>query len=223
MLKPTNKLLISEVFCSIQGESSYTGRPTVFIRLSGCNLRCSICDTKYAFQNGRLLYTSEIVKIIKTLKMQYVCITGGEPLIQKDKLLPLIKMLHSCKKNISIETNGSILVDKIPSYVKKVLDVKTPSTKESGSFNIKNLKYLTKNDELKFVISDKKDFDFSLRFINKHKKSLSGVQLLFSPNLKTKGLPIELSKWILTSGLDIMFQPQVHKLIKEKPIYLFKQ
>lgn len=222
MLKDMNKLWISEVFCSIQGESSYTGYATIFIRLSECNLRCSICDTKYALKKGRLLSIDQIMVKIKPLKISHVCITGGEPLLQKISLDKLIKELHKNKRKISIETNGSILVDKIPSYVKKVLDVKTPSTKENDSFNINNLKHLTKNDELKFVISDKKDFDFSLKFINKNKISLSKIKLLFSPNMITKVLPLELSKWIIISGMDIIFQPQIHKLIKEKPIYLIK-
>lgn len=222
MLKDTNKLWISEVFCSIQGESSYTGFSTIFIRLSGCNLRCSICDTKYALKKGRFLSIGEIMVKIKSLKISHVCITGGEPLIQKKALVNLIKELHKNKRKISIETNGSILVDKIPSYAKKVLDVKTPSTKEKDSFNLNNLKYLTKNDELKFVISDKKDFDFSLKFINKNKAALSKIKILFSPNMATKDIPIKLSKWIITSGLDIIFQPQIHKLIKEEPMFLIK-
>ncbi|MEI6079797.1 MAG: 7-carboxy-7-deazaguanine synthase QueE, partial [bacterium] len=120
----------------------------------------------------------------------------------------------------SIETNGSLLISNIPNVVKKVVDVKTPSTAEVKSFNIKNLKHITKNDEIKFVISNKKDFDFSIKFIKKHRLESLNAQILFSPNLSIPGLATELSKWILKSKLPIMFQPQIHKLIKEKPIFL---
>ena len=124
------------------------------------------------------------------------------------------------KKIISIETNGSVIVDKLPKVIKKVIDVKTPSTGEAKSFDLKNLKHITKNDEIKFVISNKKDFDFSIRFIKTHNIQKFNIPILFSPNLSSKGLANNLIQWILKSGLPIVFQPQLHKLIKEKPTYL---
>ncbi|MCX6111947.1 MAG: radical SAM protein [Proteobacteria bacterium] len=196
------------------------GQPTIFIRLGGCNLNCSICDTKYARKPINSLSSREILKLIKSFKTPYICITGGEPLIQKKNLKPFINELLKMKKIVSIETNGSILVDKLPKAIKKVIDVKTPSTGEGKSFDLKNLKHITKNDEIKFVISNKKDFDFSIEFIKTHNIQKFNVPILFSPNLSVKGLASDLVRWILKSGLPIVFQPQLHKLIKEKPIYL---
>ena len=216
----SDKLLISEIFYSFQGESTLMGQPTIFIRLGGCNLDCSICDTKYAQKPVKSLSTGEILKLIKPFKTPYICITGGEPLIQKKNLKTLINELLKMEKIVSIETNGSILVDKLPKAVKKVIDVKTPSTGEGKSFDLKNLKHITENDELKFVISNKKDFDFSIRFIKKHNIQKFNIPILFSPNLSVKGLANDLIKWILKSGLPIVFQPQLHKLIKEKPLFL---
>ena len=220
MIKTHNELLISEIFYSFQGESTLMGVPTIFIRLAKCNLDCSICDTKHAFKTTKSMQIRDIIKLLKPFKSPYVCITGGEPLVQKRTLLLLLDKLVKLKKIISIETNGSLLISDIPNSVKKIVDVKTPSTGEVKSFNIKNLKHITKNDEIKFVISNKKDFDFSIKFIKEHRLHSLNAPILFSPNLSIPGLATELSKWILKSKLSIIFQPQMHKLIKEKPIFL---
>jgi 7-carboxy-7-deazaguanine synthase len=223
MQRNDNNLLISEIFCSFQGESTLAGLPTLFIRFAECNLKCSICDTKYAFKATKKMTVKEVLKAIYPFKLQYVCITGGEPVVQKEALSQLVTGLFAMDKKISIETNGSLAVGFLPKKVKKVVDVKTPSTGESKSFLADNLRYISKNDELKFVISNKKDFDFSIRFIMSHKLQELGVPMLFSPNLSVKGLASSLVGWILESGMPITFQPQLHKLIKEKPVYIIRR
>jgi 7-carboxy-7-deazaguanine synthase len=215
------KLIITEIFLSFQGESTYVGRPTVFIRLSTCNLNCKICDTIYAKEKGSKLSISEILNILKNLKTKYVCITGGEPLLQKN-IEHLLKELLKLDKKISIETNGSINIKNIDKKIKKIIDVKTPSTKEEGSFNLENLKHISKNDEIKFLISSKKDFNFALSFIKKHDIQRFSIPILMSPNLSKKSLPKRLATWIVKSKIPLIFQPQIHKIIKEEPIYLLK-
>ena len=199
------------------------GVPTLFIRLHGCNLNCKMCDTRYSiYSNYRDIRSNEILKIASKLKTPYICITGGEPLLQADQLSPLIKGLSKLKKTISIETNGSIPIDLISNKVKRIVDVKTPSTGHKESFNKDNLKYLTANDEIKFIISDKKDFVFADKFISNNNIPKIGCTILMSPNLSKKGLANELVNWILKSKKNYVFQPQLHKLIKEKPFYLVK-
>lgn len=215
-------LAISEIFYSFQGESSYIGMPTVFIRCFGCNLNCSICDTKYSFKGAKKnLQITEIIKIVNKVKTPYICITGGEPLVQKPLILKLSKELLKLNKIVSIETNGSIDISGFNKKIKIVMDIKTPSSfknfKVSNLFLKTNLKYLKKSDELKFVISNKSDYNFAVTFIKKHKLK---SKVIFSPNLKLKKLANNLIAWILKDKLTVMFQPQLHKLIKEEPIYL---
>ena len=136
--------------------------------------------------------------------------------------LELIPSENYVSKNVLL-ANGSILTKDIPKKVKKVIDVKTPSTREETSFKAKNLKYLTQNDEIKFIISDRQDFTFSIKFIKSAHLDRVGIPILFSPNLAITGLAEKLTTWILESNLPIIFQPQVHKLVREKPIYLVKR
>jgi len=217
-------LKISEIFYSFQGESTLMGTPTLFIRLQGCNLKCKICDTKHSWgKKHKIISCKEILKIAVKTKAPFVCITGGEPLLQTKELLPLIKGLLKLKKIISIETNGSVSIKKIPINVKRVIDVKTPSTGFKTSFKKDNLKYLTNYDEVKFVISNKADFEFAEKFIQKNNLNKTGCTILMSPNLAKKGLANKLVNWMLKSGQQYIFQPQLHKLIKEKPINLIKR
>lgn len=224
MRKPlkTNALKLCEIFYSFQGESTLVGRPTVFIRLAGCNLRCKICDTKYSLGKGKMVSVPEIMDLIKHFKTPYVCITGGEPLIQKQALNKLINALIKDKRTVSLETNGSILINGVSNKVKRVVDVKTPSTKEQKSFCLKNIRSITPNDEIKFVISDHADFKFAINFIKRHNLEKIANTILFSPNMSSKELPAKLVGWIMQSKLNIIFQPQLHKLIKEKPEYILK-
>ena len=217
-------LKINEIFLSFQGESTFIGMPTLFIRLNGCNLKCKICDTKYSWKNKyRTMSCKNILKLVDKTKVPFVCITGGEPLLQTKELLPLIKDILKLKRIISIETNGSLSIKGLPNTVKRVVDIKTPSTGFKTSFNNENLKYLTNYDEVKFVISNKKDFEFAEQFIQKHKLIKIGCTILMSPNLAKQRLASQLIGWILESGKHYMFQPQLHKLMKEKPIYLIER
>lgn len=218
------ELKINEIFLSFQGESTFMGAPTLFIRLQGCNLKCKICDTKYSWsKKHKKLSCNKIINIVDKIEIPFVCITGGEPLLQKKELLKLIKELLKLKKTISIETNGSLSIKGIPNKVKKIVDVKTPSTGFKASFKKDNLKYLTSYDELKFIISNKSDFDFAQKFIVLHNINRIGCAILMSPNLAKQRLAGQLVGWILKSGKNYVFQPQLHKLIKEKPIYLIKR
>lgn len=218
-----DSLKITEIFYSFQGESSLMGVPTLFIRLHGCNLSCNICDTKYSIQNKyKVVGLNEIARMASGFRSPYVCITGGEPLLQTRPLNALIKKLLKLKKIISIETNGSLPIKTIPKSVKRVLDVKTPSTGFGSSFDKENLKHLAPNDEIKFVISDRKDFDFAQKFFKANSLNKKACTILMSPNLSKKGLANKLVSWILKSEQNYVFQPQLHKLIKEKPIYLIK-
>jgi 7-carboxy-7-deazaguanine synthase len=211
---------ICEMFYSFQGESTLVGRPTIFIRLSTCNLNCTICDTKYALRDGKKVSIKKIIDIAQSIKTPYVCITGGEPLLQMASLKELIKALFKIKKTISIETNGSLSIKNLPKKVKKIVDIKTPSSTEADSFKKINLKYLGPDDELKLVISDQRDMLFAKKLISSIVKKKPDTLILLSPNMAKKGLPKKLVNWIIKEQLPVVFQPQIHKLIKEEPIYL---
>jgi 7-carboxy-7-deazaguanine synthase len=211
---------ICEMFYSFQGESTLVGRPTIFIRLSTCNLNCTICDTKYALRDGKKVSIKKIIDIAQSIKTPYVCITGGEPLLQMASLKELIKALFKIKKTISIETNGSLSIKNLPKKVKKIVDIKTPSSTEADSFKKINLKYLGPDDELKLVISDQRYMLFAKKLISSIVKKKPDTLILLSPNMAKKGLPKKLVNWIIKEQLPVVFQPQIHKLIKEEPIYL---
>ncbi len=205
------KIKITEIFSSIQGEGTDSGYPFTFIRFSNCNLRCNYCDTEYSFENGKEITVEEVVKKVTEFGIDKILLTGGEPLLQKEGLLELAKILHDQGYKIYIETNGSILLDKIPSYITKIIDVKTLSSGHEESFNIKNINYINKGDELKFVISNKDDFNFSINFILNYSLDFK-YKVIFSPVLGTLE-PSELGNWILESKLPIKLGLQLHKII----------
>ena len=151
---------INEIFKSIQGEGILSGLPTIFIRASGCNLRCSWCDTKYAYHNGKELGLNDIFLILKKLGCKRVCITGGEPLLQKGSI-GLINLLLKNKYLVSIETNGSKDISRIPSKVLISLDIKCPSSKQKSSMLFSNLRLLKQKDQCKFIIKGKKDYEYA--------------------------------------------------------------
>lgn len=210
-------LNISELFCSFQGESTLVGRKTLFIRLSECNLRCKTCDTKYAFKKGKDVAVKQMLAVANHTKLKNICITGGEPLLQTKAVNKLIDGLLKLKKSVSVETNGSLPISNLSTKVKRIVDVKTPSSGQHKSFLKKNLKGLTHSDELKFVISDRQDFDYAVDFIRRNRPKCT---LLLSPNLSRKGISHELIKWMFKVDYDFIFQPQLHKLIKENPVYI---
>ncbi|MDA8773952.1 radical SAM protein [Chlamydiia bacterium] len=206
-----NKFLyLTEIFHSIQGESHTVGYPTVFIRLSGCNLRCSWCDTTYSFKRGVKMPLSEIVDQVNQHQTPHVCITGGEPLLQKNAY-PLIKQLIKMNKKISIETSGSILLNELNNAIHIVMDIKCPDSKMSKKNNFDNLAYLKKTDEIKFVIQSEDDYRWAKHIMFKYE--LNNIcNVLFSPEKKTMD-PQKLSKWILNDQIQVRLNLQVHTYI----------
>ena len=201
---------LSEIFFSIQGESSFAGFPCIFIRFAGCNLRCNYCDTKFAYETEFSMEISEIMKTIdKYSPVKLVEITGGEPLLQP-QIYDLISALLKKKYRILLETNGSVNLQKVPAEVIKIVDVKCPGSGEGNSFLMENLKFLNPSDEIKFVLSDRKDYDWAKNFVERYK--LNGRKILFSP-VFGKVNPAELAKWILQDKLPVRMQLQLQKYI----------
>ena len=201
---------LSEIFFSIQGESSFAGFPCIFIRFAGCNLRCNYCDTKFAYETEFSMEISEIMKTIdKYSPVKLVEITGGEPLLQP-QIYELFSALLKKKYRILLETNGSVNLQKVPAEVIKIVDVKCPGSGEGNSFLMENLKFLNPSDEIKFVLSDRNDYDWAKDFIKRYK--LNGRKILFSP-VFGKVNPAELAKWILQDKLPVRMQLQLQKYI----------
>ncbi|HLD74887.1 MAG TPA: radical SAM protein [Bdellovibrionota bacterium] len=201
-------LQITEIYYSIQGESSYQGKPCVFIRLTGCDLRCSWCDTEYAFHGGEKISIEKILEEIKRFNCKLVEITGGEPLLQRD-VLKLAQTLINNNYTVLLETGGHRSIKNIPQQVVTIMDIKCPGSGEETKNNLENIKYLKPHDEIKFVITDKNDFLWAKSFIQtklKNKKNL----IHFSP-VYEKLKPEELSQWILSSQLSVKMTTQLHK------------
>ena len=206
-------LKINEIYYSIQGESSYSGLPCVFIRLTYCNLRCSYCDTEYAFYEGKDISIEEIVRKVNSYKCNLVEITGGEPLLQKN-CIELINQLEKNNKKVLIETGGSLPIKNISKNTHIILDLKCPSSNMESKNLWDNLDYIKKTDEIKFVIGNKTDYDWVKKTIKKHnleKKCL----LLISP-VHDKIDKEKIINWILKDNLKIRFQIQLHKEIWDK-------
>jgi 7-carboxy-7-deazaguanine synthase len=200
---------INEIFYSIQGEGKWTGLPNIFIRTTGCNLRCTYCDTKYAYKKGTEKTLEEIIKELEKYKCKKICITGGEPLLQKE-IFSLIDNLIKSNYKILIETNGSL--DISPTTNKKnlfiSLDIKCPSSKMNEKMNFKNIELLKKKDQIKFVIKNKKDYDFAKKIIKRYKPK---CDIFFQPVWKTDSK--KLTKWILEDNLNVKLGLQIHKII----------
>ena len=203
-------LIINEIFYSIQGETSRSGFPTTFVRLTGCPLRCSYCDTEYAFKNGSKMSFNEIGSAIKKNDSKYVTVTGGEPLAQKDAI-PFLKYLCDMNYSVSIETSNAYDISAIDSRVSVILDVKTPASLESDKNLISNYKKLKPIDEIKFVICNLDDFNWARDYISLH--NLDTVcPILFSPSYDD--MPIsELADLILKYSVNVRLQAQLHKTI----------
>jgi 7-carboxy-7-deazaguanine synthase len=216
-MKTANTLFnISEIFYSIQGEGTRTGMPCVFVRLQGCNFRCSWCDTPYALESNEdaeWLTGEQILEKAKSYNCTFIEFTGGEPLFQKEAV-ELINDFVDSDFLVAIETNGFHSFENLNSKAVKIMDIKCPGSRMQTFNNLENLKYLTKNDELKFVILDKIDFDWSVEFIQSHKLFDKVGTILFSPVF---GLlePVNLAEWILNTKLPIRLQLQIHKFIWE--------
>ncbi|MFO7760606.1 MAG: radical SAM protein [Thermodesulfobacteriota bacterium] len=214
-----SSLNISELFYSIQGESSFAGYPCFFIRLAGCNLRCSYCDTAYAYkETGEKYSLGKLMELTEKYPAALILITGGEPLLQ-EKVYPLMELLLEAGRKVMLETNGSISVREVPPAVVKVMDLKCPDSGMSEQMNFSNLDFLTPADELKFVISSRLDYDWALDIVRSryHPSSpetdLNDLpSILFSPET-TSLPPFRLAGWILEDHLQVRLQLQLHKVL----------
>ncbi len=200
---------VTEIYYSLQGESAYSGYPCIFIRLSECNLRCVYCDTQYAFGKGKSMAISSIMEEVKKYPCSLTEITGGEPLLQED-VDALFEELHKSSYKILLETNGAISLEKVPDYVIKIVDVKTPGSGMVDAFLKDNLDYLNDKDELKFVLTDKNDYQFALSFLAQYKPKVNIIH--FSPLTEVLE-PKELAKWMLKDGIKAKLTLQLHKII----------
>jgi len=207
------KLKINEIYKSIQGESTYMGLPCTFIRLTYCNLRCSYCDTEYAFYEGKDIEIDTIIKKVNKLKTKLVEVTGGEPLIQGG----CINLLHKLIKNgndVLIETGGALSIEKIPKEVIVILDIKCPSSNMSDKNLWTNINFLKKEDQVKFVIGDREDYEWTKKILKKYNLNTK-CEILFSP-VFNKIEPKIIVDWIMEDNLDVRFQLQIHKFIWEE-------
>ena len=204
-------LIINEIFHSIQGESTYAGAPCVFVRLTACDLRCTWCDTPYAFTEGRKRTVAEVVEEVATFGCPLVEVTGGEPLLQED-VYPLLSVLRDRGLTVLLETGGHIGVERVPDGVVKIIDVKCPGSGESARNHWPNLDLLGPADEVKFVIGDRADYEFAREVVRRHQLAGRCAAVLFSP-VHDVLAPPELASWMLADRLPVRLQLQVHKYI----------
>jgi 7-carboxy-7-deazaguanine synthase len=217
---------ITEIYKSLQGESTYAGLPCVFVRLTGCNLRCSWCDTEYSFYGGKKMTPEQVFDEVEDLSPTggLVEITGGEPMLQERELVPLMQRLVDSGYKVLLETSGERELDRVPSAVVKIVDVKCPGSDEGDSFRPENLETLTSQDEVKFVISDRADYEFARDFTRRHNLSALVNAVLFSPAFRKDAAgarnasnclldPQQLAEWILEDNLQVRLGLQIHKLI----------
>jgi 7-carboxy-7-deazaguanine synthase len=210
MNKKEVSLRVNEIFKSIQGESTYAGIPCTFVRLTGCNLRCSYCDTTYAYEEGIEMTANEIIMKIEGYGCKNVCITGGEPLIQKN-IVKLITLLKKNKYKIFVETNGAVNIDSLPVNIIRIIDIKCPDSGMNKEMDWNNLERLRGADEVKFVISSKKDYEWAKKIVKKH--SLQDKTNVLFGTAYGKLKPESLAEWILKDKLDVRLQLQIHKYI----------
>jgi 7-carboxy-7-deazaguanine synthase len=204
-------LTVNEIFHSIQGESTHSGRPCVFVRLTACDLRCSWCDTPYAFHEGSKMTVEDVVSRVRDYGCEVVEVTGGEPLLQKD-VYPLMQRLLQEGQTVMLETGGHISVDAVPQGVIRVIDVKCPASGESAKVHWANLERLRASDEVKFVIQDRADYEFARDVVARYGLAANTAAVLFSP---VHGVlhARPLAEWILADRLPVRLQLQAHKYI----------
>jgi 7-carboxy-7-deazaguanine synthase len=205
-----DRLRINEIFYSLQGEADSVGFPSVFVRLTGCPLRCRYCDTEYAFHSGEWHDLEAIVGEVCRFGARHVCVTGGEPLAQPN-CLPLLTRLCDAGLQVSLETSGAMDIEAVDARVSRVVDVKTPGSGENERNLTANFEHLTARDQLKFVICSREDYEWSKAYLREH--GLSGrCQVLFSPSYAQLS-PTVLADWILADKLQVRFQLQLHKIL----------
>lgn len=205
-----DRLKITEIFLSLQGEARDAGWPTVFVRLTGCPLRCQYCDTAYAFFGGEWRGIDEILAEVASHGVRHVCVTGGEPLAQK-RCLDLLRRLCDAGYRVSLETSGAIDVADVDPRVSRVLDIKTPGSAEVDHNRWENLPLLTAHDQIKFVICSPDDYDWARGIVAEHRLS-ERCDVLFSPS-KSDVSARDLADWIVQDRLPVKFQMQLHKLL----------
>ncbi|GAB3002192.1 7-carboxy-7-deazaguanine synthase [Arenimonas maotaiensis] len=204
----TERLKLSEIFLSLQGEARSAGLPTVFVRLTGCPLRCTYCDTAYAFYGGEWSDIDAILERVRGFGVKDVCVTGGEPLAQK-RCVQLLDRLVDAGYRVSLETSGALDISPVDTRVSRVLDIKTPDSGESGRNLWSNIEHLTPHDQIKFVICSRADYDWAKTQLDAH--GLPGrCEVLFSPSYGQVA-PRELADWIVADRLPVRFQMQLHK------------
>ncbi len=205
-----SRLRITEIFYSLQGESSFVGLPTVFIRLTGCPLRCGYCDTAYAFSGGDWVPMESIVEQVKTYNVKTVCVTGGEPLAQRS-CGELLTLLCDEGYQVSLETSGSLDISGVDSRVHRIMDIKTPASGEESKNKYDNIQHLNQLDEVKFVLCDRADYEWSKNIIEQY-ALLDKAAVLFSP-VHEGVAPAQLADWIIADQLNVRFQFQLHKFL----------
>lgn len=204
-------LVVHEMYVSVQGESTHTGRPCAFVRLTACDLRCSWCDTPYAFTGGRKMSVDEVVSAVEKLRCPLVEITGGEPLLQAD-VIPLMERLVAAGHEVLVETGGHLPIDKLPADVVAIMDVKCPGSGEAAKMHWPNLDALRPHDEVKFVIKDRADYEYARTIVRDHDLASRTEAVLFSP-VHGALAPADLAKWLLDDHLPVRLQLQQHKYV----------
>lgn len=207
---PLERLKITEIFLSLQGEANTVGWPTVFVRLTGCPLRCQYCDTAYAFHGGEWREIDDIVAEVVRHGVRHVCVTGGEPLAQKRCPL-LLRKLCDAGLDVSLETSGALDIADVDPRVSRVVDLKTPDSKEMARNRLENIPLLTARDQVKFVLCGRADYDWARGMVAEHRLA-ERCDVLFSPS-KSELDPRELADWIVQDRLPVRFQMQLHKLL----------
>ncbi len=204
-------LRITEVFYSLQGETRTAGLPTVFVRLTGCPLRCQYCDTAYAFSGGELQSLDSILAQVASYKPRYVCVTGGEPLAQPNAIR-LLKQLCDAGYEVSLETSGALDISAVDTRVSRVVDLKTPGSAEVGRNRYENIQHLTANDQVKFVICSREDYDWAVSKLIEYRLEQRAGEVLMSPShheLDARSL----AEWIIADNLPVRLQMQLHKIL----------
>lgn len=209
--RPADSVVVKEIYLSLQGESSYQGVLCSFVRLTGCHLRCSWCDSAFAFQGGDRLGVAEVVRRVKALGAPTVEVTGGEPLLQPG-VYPLLEALLDEKLTVLLETSGAIDVRLVPKAVHKIVDLKAPSSGESDRNDLRNFESMNERDELKFVLGSREDYEWSVGMIRRHRLAARPFALLFS-TVFGRLEPRALAEWIIADRLPVRFQLQQHKVL----------
>src|SRR6266403_5167924 len=225
MIRWSTSMQITEIYKSLQGESTYAGLPCIFVRLTGCNLRCSWCDSEFSFYGGKKMALQEVVGEVAALSVGgLVEITGGEPMLQEREVVPLMEHLLDAGYQVLLETSGERPLARVPRQVIKIVDVKCPNSGEPDTFALGNLEALQPHDEVKFVLSDRTDYEFARDFVRRHRLAERVHAVLFSPAFRKDASgardvshclidPEELAQWILADDVAARLSLQIHKLI----------